>query len=295
MPEDVAASWWAGMQAAPLFGRPSPGAGYDLRIDLGCEVIGSGLYWNHSLATVGTFSGAGPGPLPTAGPPACAAGWRGRNSGARRGAAGNRIARMMWWRQPSYPSRRLPARRPSVGPARRNPPAAIGSRPARGTVRHPLGGLPADISADRAPCRHPAESSEGAGPENSSATPLGGLFFNPGFRESAPRKTCVPRKTLDAVGPGNGSPPPRRAVPLQSRPGCRIPTCRPRVLRTRSGATASLISIGRQRVPIHRGAIIARSCRRFEQWRVQYSGGGEFGTPSPPRAWEEARLTLDVG
>ena len=44
----------------PVPRRPSPGAGYDLRIDTG-EVIGSGLYWNHSLAHLSCFPGAGPG------------------------------------------------------------------------------------------------------------------------------------------------------------------------------------------------------------------------------------------
>ena len=44
---------------------PSPGAGYDLRIDTG-EVIGSGLYWNHRPPVAfggGTrpFRAAGPG------------------------------------------------------------------------------------------------------------------------------------------------------------------------------------------------------------------------------------------
>ena len=78
VPEDVAASWWAGMQAAPVR-RPSPGAGYDLRIDTG-EVIGSGLYWNHSLAHLSCFPGAGPGtPSERPGPPACPGGQRSRN------------------------------------------------------------------------------------------------------------------------------------------------------------------------------------------------------------------------
>ena len=64
VPEDVAASWWAGMQAARQFGgHSSPGAGYDLRIDTG-EVIGSGLYWNHSRPPV-AFRGRDPGPLPS--------------------------------------------------------------------------------------------------------------------------------------------------------------------------------------------------------------------------------------
>ena len=43
-------------QAAPCSRRPSPGAGYDLRIDTG-EVIGSGLYWNHSWPTCRAFRG----------------------------------------------------------------------------------------------------------------------------------------------------------------------------------------------------------------------------------------------
>ena len=106
-------------------------------------------------------------------------------------------------------------------------------------------------------CRHPAESSEGAGPENSSATPSAGCSSTP-VSESAPRKTCVPRKTLDAVGPGNGSPP-LGGLFLPARPGCRIPTCRPRVLtHPIRYPTASLISIGR--VPIYRGAMMPRSC-----------------------------------
>ena len=59
----TAASWWAGMQAAPCSRRPSPGAGYDLRIDTG-EVIGSGTLLEPLLAHLSCFPGAGPGPLP---------------------------------------------------------------------------------------------------------------------------------------------------------------------------------------------------------------------------------------
>ena len=67
-----------GHAGGPLFGRPSPGAGYDLRIDTG-EVIGSGLYWNHSWPTCRAFRGRDPGPLPSGRAPACPAGQRSRN------------------------------------------------------------------------------------------------------------------------------------------------------------------------------------------------------------------------
>ena len=47
----------------PLFGgSPSPGAGYDLRIDTG-EVIGSGLYWEPLLAHLSLSRGRDPGPF----------------------------------------------------------------------------------------------------------------------------------------------------------------------------------------------------------------------------------------
>ena len=49
------------MQAAPVWRRPSPGAGYDLRIDTG-EVIGSGPYWNHPGPPVVLSGGGTPTP-----------------------------------------------------------------------------------------------------------------------------------------------------------------------------------------------------------------------------------------
>ena len=160
-----------------------------------------------------------------------------------------------------------PPRRPHpAGVERRasaaTPPAAIGSRPAPGTVRHPpRRAIPRPRFASPVPwkCRHPRKL-EGAGPENSSATPPRRAVLQPRFRESAPRKTCVPRKTLDAVGPGTVRHP-LGGLFLPARPGCRFPTCRPRVLtHPIRYPTASLISIGRQRVPIHRGAMMPRSC-----------------------------------
>ena len=70
--------------------------------------------------------------------------------------------------------------------------------------------------------------------------------LQPRFRESAPRKTCVPRKTLDAVGPGNARSPAGCSFRLGLMSNF---TCRPRVLAVHPirYPTASLISIGRQR------------------------------------------------
>ena len=62
-----------GHAGGSLSRRPSPGAGYDLRIDTG-EVIGSGLYRNHSLAHLSCFPGAGPGTLPSGRAPGALAG-----------------------------------------------------------------------------------------------------------------------------------------------------------------------------------------------------------------------------
>ena len=81
-----------------------------------------------------------------------------------------------------------PCRRPSVGQRAATPPAAIGSRPARGTVRHPSAGYSSVPFREPVPlwkCRHPAESSEGAGPENSSATPSAGCLSTPVSRVGA--------------------------------------------------------------------------------------------------------------
>ena len=49
-----------GHAGGPLFEAPLARAGYDLRIDTG-EVIGSGLYWNHSWPHLSCFPGRDPG------------------------------------------------------------------------------------------------------------------------------------------------------------------------------------------------------------------------------------------
>ena len=141
-------------------------------------------------------------------------------------------------KRPASASAPQPRRRQSV----RDRPGELFATPSAGVPRPPF-----REPVPPGKCRHPAESSEGAGPENSSAT-LGGLFFNPGFGESAPRKTCVPRKTLDAVGPGNGSPPLGGAVPSGSASDVEFPHLPSSRVLTHPirYPTASLISIGRR-------------------------------------------------
>ena len=161
-------------------------------------------------------------------------------------------------------------------------PAAIGSRPARGTVRHPLGGLflgPVSRAGTAVEVPASAESSEGAGPENSSATPLGGLFFNPGFA-SRRRGRHACRGKLWTVGPGNGSPPPSAGCSFRLGLDVDSPPAVLRFSRT-DQVPDSVTDIDRPAAGADppRGHDAAPA-RRFEQWRVQYSGSGEFGTPS---------------
>ena len=175
-----------------------------------------------------------------------------------------------------------PCRRPSVGPARRKPRRRqSGSRPAGELFATPSAGYSSALFREPVPpwkCRHPAESSEGAGPENSSAISRRAVL-QPRFRESAPRKTCVPENS-DAVGPGNGSPLPRRAVPSGSASMSNSPPAVLGFSRT-DQVPDSVTDIDRPAAGADppRGHD-ARPARRFEQWRVQYSGSGEFGTPS---------------
>ena len=127
----------------------------------------------------------------------------------------------MWWRLWLYP----PPRRPHPAGverrlARRCSPAG-GNRlmTGPGTVRHPLGGLflgPVSRPVPPWKCRHPAKLQK---------EPARRTVYAPSAGCSCPVSRVgaaedVPRKTLDAVGPGNSSPPLRQAV-LPARPGCR--------------------------------------------------------------------------
>ena len=81
------------------------------------------------------------------------------------------------------PRRPHPAGVRASGQRAATPPAAIGSRPARGLFATPSAGYSSARFASRyrrgsAGIRGKLQKSR---PENSSATPLGGLFFNPGF------------------------------------------------------------------------------------------------------------------
>ena len=90
--------------------------------------------------------------------------------------------------------------------------------------------------------------------------PLGGLFFNPGFA-SRRAKTCVPRKTLDAVGPGTVRHPPRRLHFLPARLDVRIPHLPSSGSHAPDQVPDSVTDIDRPAaVPIHRGAMMPRSC-----------------------------------
>ena len=184
--------------------RPSPGASCLRKIDTG-EGNRLGTCWNHSGPPV-VLSGGGTRDLPAAGPRRARQASAANHEALKRGAAEQQVAPHDVVAPVALPP---PHRRPHLPASERRgqraatPPAAIGS-PARGTVRHPLGGLFLGPVCERYTpwkCRHPAESSEGAGPENSSAPHSAGCSSTR-FRESAPQKTCVPRKTLDAVGPG---------------------------------------------------------------------------------------------
>ena len=135
--EDVAASWWAGMQGGPVRGAPSPGAAMTSRIDTG-EVIGSGLYWNHRPPVV--LSGAGPGTFRAAGPPACPAGQRSRNLEAL-GASGRQqdAPRVAPVATPLHaltlfggPERRASARNPAGGNRLATGPGTVSPPPSAG-------------------------------------------------------------------------------------------------------------------------------------------------------------------
>ena len=140
-----------------------------------------------------------------------------------------------------------PCRRRASGQRAATPPAAIGSRPARGTVRHPLGGLFLGPFREPVPpwkCRHPAESSGRSRPGEQFRHPLGRLFFNPGFASRRRgRHACRGKLWTQSVRGTVRHP--LGGLFLPARPGCRIPPCRPRVLtHPIRYPTASLISIG---------------------------------------------------
>ena len=141
------------------------------------------------------------------------------------------------------------------------PPAAIGSRPARELFATPRRAIPRPRFASRTAVEVPASRGkpEGAGPENSSATSSAGCSSTPVSRVGAAEDMRA------AENSGRSRSGERFATLgglfLPARPGCRIPHL------PSSGShapirypTASLISIGRQRVPIHRGAMMPRSC-----------------------------------
>ena len=243
-----------GHAGGPLFEAPL-GRAMDLRIDTG-EVIGSdftGTPW----PTCRAF-GAGPGTSERPGPGGPA---QPQAEALRRGAAGPM--------RPhdasgacvacTLPRRPHPAGVRASGQRAATPPAAIGSRPARGTVRHPPRRA---IPRPRFTVPHvEAPASRGklrrSRPGEQFRHPSAGCSSTPVSRVGA-AETCVPRKTLDAVGPGNGSPP-RRAVPSGS---ARMSNSPPAVLRFTHPIrypTASLISIGRQRCRSTAGHD-ARSC-----------------------------------
>ena len=261
---NVAASWWAGMQA-PCSRRPSPGAGYDLRIDTG-EVIGSGLYWNHSLAHLSCFPGAGPGtpserPGPACGGPAQpepeALGAGGRGSRMRphdvSGACGN----------VPPPRRPHPAGVRASGQRAATPPAAIGSRPARELFATPSAGYSSAPFREPVPpwkCRHPRKAQKSR-PGEQFRHPSAGCSSTPVSRVGAAEDMRAAGKTLDAVGPGNGSPPPSAGCSFRLGTDVEFPPAVLGFSRTdQVPDSVTLISIGRQRVPIHRGAMMPRSC-----------------------------------
>ena len=155
-----------------------------------------------------------------------------------------------------------PCRRRASGQRAATPPAAIGSRPARGTVRHPLGGLflgpvsragtAVEVPASRGKLRR-------SRPGEQFRHPLGGLFFNPGFRVGAAEDMRAAENSGRSRS-GNGSPPPRRAVPSGS---AWISNSPPAVLGSHAPDQVpdSVTDIDRPAaVPIHRRAMMPRSC-----------------------------------
>ena len=169
---------------------------------------------------------------------------------------------MMEWRLWPYPPRRPhPAGVRASGQRAAPPSNRLATGP--GNCSPPLGGAiprPVSRAGTVVEAPHPAESPEGAGPENSLRHPSAGCSSTLVSRVGAAEDMRAAENS-DAVGPGNGSPPLGGGLFLPARPGCRIPHL------PSSGShapdqvpTASLISIGRQRVPIHRGAMMPRSC-----------------------------------
>ena len=277
-------TWRGGRHAGgPRFEAISrPGRAMTLRIDTG-EVIGSGLYWNHSLAHLSCFPGAGPGtpserPGPRRAPAASAAA-----PDARRGAAGNRMRPHDEWRLWPYLHGALTLPASGASGQRATPPAAIGPATGPGNCSPPLGGLfLGPVSRAGTAVEVPASRgklSEGAGPENSSATPSAGCSSTPVSRVGAAVHACRGKLWTQSVRERFATP--RRAVPSGSAWMSNSPPAVLGLTHPIRYPTASLISIGRAAgADPPRGLAMPGPARRFEQWRVQYSGSGEFGTPS---------------
>ena len=99
---------------------------------------------------------------------------------------------------------------------------------------------------------------EGAGPRT-VPYPLSAAVLQPFSARVSAAEDMRAAETLDAVGPGNGSPPPRRAVP--SGRGLMSNSRLPSSGSHRDQVPDSVTDIDRPAaVPIHRGAMMPRSC-----------------------------------
>ena len=56
VPSDAVTAWWGNVREATLARHSSPGAGEDLRVEVG-NLIGSGLFWNDALVHFSCFPG----------------------------------------------------------------------------------------------------------------------------------------------------------------------------------------------------------------------------------------------
>ena len=164
----------------------------------------------------------------------------------------------LWPPPPTAPS---PCRRPSVGPARRNP--AGGNRLATGpgNCSPPLGGL---FPRPRFASRY-RRGSAGIRGKLRRSRPGEQFRHPPAGCSSTPVSRVGAAEDMRAAENSGRSRSERFATPpgglfLPARPGCRIPHLPSSGSHPIRYPTASLISIGRQRVPIHRGAMMPRSC-----------------------------------
>ena len=174
-----------------------------------------------------------------------------------------------------------PPRRPHLPASERRgqraaTPPAQSARDRPGELLATLGGLflgPVSATVPPWKCRHPAESLKEPARRTVPPPPRRAVL-QPRFREeSAPRHMpCAENRWTQSVR--GIATPSRRAVPGSAW----MSNSPPAVLgfsRTRS-VPDSVTDIDRRRlVPIHRGADFAPA-RRFEQWRVQYSGSGSL-------------------